>query len=97
MYAVTRQYRFNPRDAAELDRMVAEEFVPLIRKTPGFVSYVWIDTGHGSGASVGVYRDKAGAEESVRVAAEYVRTRMSAILHEKPVVLVGAVKAHATG
>ncbi len=49
MHAVVRRYRFDPKSAAEIDRHVKEGFVPLIRKTPGFVAYYWVDTGGGTG------------------------------------------------
>lgn len=36
MYAVIRHYQFNPKDSAEVDRLIREEFVPLVKKAPGF-------------------------------------------------------------
>ena len=64
MFAVIRHYHFDKKDSAEIDRLVRDGFVPIIRKAKGFVRYYWLDTGEGEGASFGVFKDKAGADES---------------------------------
>ena len=94
MFAVIRHYHFDKKDSAEADRLVREEFVPLIRKAKGFVRYYWLDTGNGEGASFGVFKDKAGADESVQIAAEFVRTKMSKLFRERPEIIEGPIKAH---
>lgn len=94
MFAVIRHYHFNPNDGAEIDRRIREEFVPIIKKANGFVRYYWLDTGEGEGASLSVFRDKAGADESVRLAADWVKVNLSKLLIEKPEVIEGPVKAH---
>ena len=66
MYAVVRRYRFDPNNSEEINRRVRDAFVHLLRKTPGFEAYYWLDTGEGEGASLRVFRDKAGVEESHR-------------------------------
>ena len=63
MYAVIRRYQFDPKSSEEISRRIREGFIPLLRKTPGFVAYHWLDTGDGVGASMGVFEDKAGGEE----------------------------------
>ena len=68
--------------------------MPIIRKAKGFVRYYWLDTGNGEGASFGVFKDKAGADESVALAAEFVRTHMVQLLRQKPEVIEGSIKAH---
>jgi len=94
MFAVIRHYHFKPQDGATIDRMVREEFLPLIRKANGFIRYYWLDTGNGEGASVSVFTDKAGADESIHMAAEYVRDHMSKLVTQKPEIIEGAVQAH---
>jgi hypothetical protein len=94
MYAVIRHYHFDTKDGAEIDRLVRDGFVPLVRKARGFVSYHWIDNGNGEGASFGVFEDKAGADESVRLAADYVAKHMAKFLIKKPVIVEGPVSAH---
>ena len=94
MFAVIRHYHFDKKDSAEIDRLIEQEFVPLIRKAKGFERYYWLDTGEGEGASFGVFRDKEGADESVRLAAEFVRTKMAQLLRQKPEIVEGPIKAH---
>ena len=94
MFAVIRHYHFDKKDSAEIDRLIQEEFVPLIRKGKGFVRYYWLDTGNGEGASFGVFKNKEGADESVTLAAEFVRTKMAQLLRQKPEIIEGPIKAH---
>ena len=51
MFAVIRHYHFDPKDGAEIDRQIREEFVPIVKTAKGFVRYYWLDTGDGEGAS----------------------------------------------
>ena len=94
MFAVIRHYHFDKKDSGEIDRLVREGFVPLIRKAKGFVRYYWLDTGNGEGASFGVFKDKDGADESVALAAEFVRTQLAQLLRQRPEVIEGSIKAH---
>lgn len=94
MYAAVRHYHFNPKDGAAIDAMVQDEFVPLLKKAKGFVRYYWLDTGKGEGASVSVFKNKAGADESIRLAADYIKNHASKLLKEKPEIIEGPVKAH---
>jgi len=94
MFAVIRHYQFDKKDSAEIDRVIQDQFVPIIRKAKGFVRYYWLDTGNGEGASFGVFKDKNGADESVTLAAEFVRNKMAQLLRQKPEVIEGPLKAH---
>jgi hypothetical protein len=94
MFAVIRHYHFDPKNSAEIDRQVREGFVPLIRKAKGFKQYYWLDTGNGQGASFGLFADKAGADESVHLAADFVHEHLSKLLTQKPEVIEGPVVAH---
>jgi len=94
MYAAVRHYHFQVEDGAKIDKMVREEFVPLIKKAKGFVRYYWLDTGKGEGVSMSVFKDKAGADESVRLAAAFVKDHLSQVVVQKPEVIEGPVKAH---
>ena len=93
-FAVIRHYHFDPKNGAEIDKQVREGFVPLIRKAKGFIRYYWLDTGNGEGASFGLFRDKAGADESVRLAADFVQKHLSKLVTSKPEVIEGPVVAH---
>ena len=91
MFAVIRHYHFNPNDGAEIDRLIREEFVPIVKNAKGFVRYYWLDTGNGEGASLSVFKDKTGADESVRLAAEYVKKHLSKLFTEKPEIIEGPI------
>jgi hypothetical protein len=95
MYAVIRKYQFAQGDGEEVDSKVREVFVPLVKKAPGFVAYYWLDTGEGTGASLTVCQDKAGAEESGRIAAEFVQQHLAGMNLSRPEVTQGEVQAHA--
>ena len=94
MFAVIRHYHFDRKEGAEIDHRIREEFVPLIKNAKGFVRYYWLDTGNGEGASLRVFQDKAGADESVRLAVDYVKEHLSKLLTQKPEIIEGPIKAH---
>ena len=94
MYAAVRHYHFKPEDSKKIDQLVQEGFVPLIKQAKGFVRYYWLDTGAGEGASLSVFQDKVGAEESIRLAADFVKANMAELLNQKPEVIEGPIKAH---
>jgi hypothetical protein len=94
MYAVVRHYHFKQEDGEKIDKLVREGFVPLIKKAKGFIRYYWLDTGFGEGASLNVFRDKAGADESNQLAAKFVKANLSDLVTQKPEVIEGPVKAH---
>ena len=64
MYAAVRRYE-GITDDAEAGRLVRESFMPLLEEVSGFIAYYWIDAGEGTMASLSVFEDKAGADESV--------------------------------
>ncbi len=94
MYAVVRHYHFKKEDSKKIDNLVQEGFVPLIKRAKGFIRYYWLDTGEGEGASFSVFMDKAGADESIHLAAEFVKANLSELIMQKPEVIEGPVKAH---
>jgi len=65
-----------------------------VKKAKEFVRYYWLNTGKGEGASVSVFKDKAGPNESVRVGADYVQTHLSKLRIQKPEIIEGPIKAH---
>ena len=95
MYAVIRQYQFDQSGGEEVDRNIRETLVPLLKDVPGFVTYYWLNSGEGSGASLSVFDSKEGAEESVRAAANFVQQHLSGINMSKPEIIEGEVQAHA--
>ncbi|MFE7776248.1 hypothetical protein ACFU5O_20625 [Streptomyces sp. NPDC057445] len=94
MYAAVRRYE-GVTDPAEAARLVDEGFVPLMRQTPGFVAYYWIDAGNAVMVSTSIFQDQAGAEESVSRAADFVRDNLASLLPNPPQVTAGKVVASA--
>ncbi|MER7689913.1 hypothetical protein [Streptomyces sp. NPDC097610] len=94
MYAAIRRYE-GVTDSAEAARLVNEGFVALMRQVPGFVAYYWIDTGDGSMVSTSVFQDRAGADESIARAADFVRDNLASLLPNAPQVMAGEVVASA--
>lgn len=94
MYAAVRRYE-GVTDPAEAGRIVDEGFVPIIRQVPGFVAYFWVDAGGGVMVSTSVFRDRAGADESVERAALFVRDNLAQFLPSPPQVTAGKVVASA--
>ena len=75
MHITIRKYKVDsPKEVA---RLVNEGFFPLIKKVAGFVAYYGIETGEDGWAAVSVFETPAGAEESNRVAAEFVKNNRS--------------------
>ena len=93
MFAVLRRY--SGQGASEvfdaLERNTSE-VERLLRGVPGFVGYTLIRSGDG-GVSVTVCQDKAGTDESSRVAAGWVRQNVPATVNA-PEVVEGNVILH---
>ena len=67
---------------------------PSLRRRRDLCATIWLDTGKGEAASVSVFKDKAGADESVHLAAEYVKEHLSKFITQKPEIIEGPIKAH---
>jgi Antibiotic biosynthesis monooxygenase len=80
MFAAIRRYHTDPESIEEVVRKVNEDFVPLISDMPGFVVYIALNAGQGEYGTVSVFEDQASAEESNRVAEQWVRENLSALL-----------------
>jgi hypothetical protein len=93
MYASIRKYKTD--SAAEVTRLVNEEFIPRIKNLPGFLAYYLVGTGEGFMASVSVFETKDGAEESNKMAASWVKESLSGLMG--PVeITAGEAVAHVT-
>ena len=73
MYAVVRTYSgAGTREFFDLLEKRESEVEAVMRSVPGLVSYTLVRSGEG-GIAMTVCDDKAGAEESTRVAREWIR------------------------
>ncbi len=77
MYTSIRRYTTDPNDAAEIINLVQQGNIKeLIGGIPGFIAYYMIDGGGGTVATVSVFEDQAGADQSNAVAAEWVKEKV---------------------
>jgi hypothetical protein len=91
MHAVIRNY--SGAGARQLFDLLQERKADVeaeIRKVAGLVSYTLMRSGDG-GISVTVCQDKAGADESVRVARDWVQKNAQGIGANPPAVAEGSV------
>ena len=91
MHAVIRMY--SGAGGTKLIDLLQErknEVEALIRSVQGFVSYSLIRTADG-GASVTVCQDKAGTEESMRIAREWIGENASSLAASPPTVVEGTI------
>jgi hypothetical protein len=98
MFATVRRYEgIDAIKRAELTKKVNETLAPRLSKLPGFSSYFLIDTGEGVMSSIGLFDTSAQANESTRVASEWVRDeKLESILVNPPKVTDGEVIVHKT-
>ncbi len=94
MYVSVRWYEMNPAAVDEAMRQVEEGFVPIISKAPGFIAYYALDTGDGVVASISIFADQAGAEESDTVAEEWVMENLTWLLPYPPDITAGEAKVY---
>ncbi len=95
MYAAVRRYE-GITDDAEAGRLVGESFIPQLEHIDGFIAYYWIDAGEGTMASLSVFDHKEGADESVRLAHDWVRENAAELIPNAPQVTEGYVVASDT-
>src|SRR5687767_14952657 len=94
MYAAIRRYQTDPDSVDEVARQVNEGFVPLISDMQGFVAYFALNAGQGEFGSVSVFEDQQSAEESNRVAEDWVNQNLSELLPTPPDFAAGEVVAY---
>ena len=94
MHVAVRRYQLDPASVDEVMRQVNEGFIPIIKDADGFLAYYALNAGAGEIATVSVFEDQAGAEESIRMAGDWVRQNLAALLPDPPDIIAGEVQAH---
>jgi hypothetical protein len=97
MHATIRRYESVDQSRTdELIQKVNTGLVPLLSKMPGFAGYRFIAHGQGVMTSIGLFETEAQADESSRVAADWVaEEKLSEIVPKPPQVTTGRVVAQA--
>ncbi len=96
MHLAIRYYRVDPDSVDEVIRRVNEGFVPIISDAPGFLAYYALDAGDGVLATVSVFENRSGAEESTRMAKDYANEDLGSLIPDPPKVMAGEVVVHET-
>jgi hypothetical protein len=96
IYATIRRYKIITGEKERLNKLVKNEFVPLISGLPGFVAYYGIDAGADYWASLSVFDTKAGSEESNKMAADWVKKNVANLVGGPVEITAGDVVAHKT-
>ena len=94
MHAVIRTY--SGSGATELFDLLEKreaDVETLMRQVEGFVSYHLVETPNG-GTSVTICRDKAGTDESIRKARDWIEANASDLQAHEPMIEEGPVIAH---
>ena len=98
MYGTVRRYEgVDQSRTDELTRKVGESLLPSLSKVPGFGGYYLIEAGNGVMSSIGFSDTSAQADESTRVAANWVREeKLETALPNPPKITGGEVIVHKT-
>ncbi len=96
MFATIRRYEsIDPARVNDLVEKANESLVPSLGELPGFGGYYLIEARDGVVSSIGFFETAAQAEESTRVASDWVREqKLETALPNPPTVTSGEVVAH---
>lgn len=98
MHATIRRYEgVDERRRDELVKNLNEKLLPRLSEMPGFGGYYLIEAGNGVMSSVGFFDTSAQADESSRIAANWVRDeKFETALPNPPKITGGEVLVHET-
>jgi hypothetical protein len=98
MYATIRRYEaIDQTRTTELVQKAESTLVPRLSELPGFNGYFLIEAGNGVISSVGLFDTAAHADESTRVASDWVRDeKLETALPKEPKITTGEVVVHNT-
>src|SRR5437879_7743996 len=98
MFATVKRYEgIDVSKKDELTKKVGESLAPRLSKLPGFSGYFLIDTGNGVMSTIGLFDTSIQANESTRVASEWVRGEKAETILQTPLnVTGGAVSGRRT-
>jgi hypothetical protein len=91
MHVSIRRYS-QVRSVAEVCRKIADSFVPLLRRSPGFIAYYAIDGGGGTMATISIFSTEAMALESNEKAAGWLKENVADLQPVSPEITSGEVK-----
>ena len=90
-YTAIRNYRNEAPDALDQRRTRADAIKEIIEGIDGFQAYYLLDTQEGGFATICVFEDRAGAEESTRAAGKWVAENIADWTPNPPTIIQGEV------
>ena len=96
MHISIRRYR-KVRSVKEVCSKIGESFVPLLRKSPGFIAYYAVDGGGDSMATVSIFSTERMALESNEIAAKWLAEHVADLQPEPPEIIAGKAEVVAAG
>ncbi len=93
MYSVVRVYKM--KSVGDIDKVVDTTrtgFLPIVTKAPGFIAYTMAAAPDGALVTIGMFADRAGAEESTRLASDWVRDNLAWSVEGPPKIAEGEVR-----
>ena len=89
MHGAIREYRLQPGTAEETIGKIGEQFIPLIANVPGLRAYTVTVVGDAKIVTTSVFENQAGAGQSVKRAADWVKRTLGSAVIGPPRVTVG--------
>jgi hypothetical protein len=98
MFATIRRYEaIDQARTSELVKKTDETLLPSLSDLPGFSGYSLIEAGDGVVSSISFFDTSAHADESTRVASDWVREqKLETALPNPPKITTGEVVVHKT-
>ena len=99
MFATIRRYEgIDQSRTTEVVKKVDESLMPKLSELPGFGGYSLIDTANGVISSIAFYETSAQADQSSKVAADWVRDeKLESAVPNPPKITTGEVVVHKAG
>ena len=73
MHAAIRRYKVRPEVTTEAIKHIMENFVPLIKQSPGLLAYYVLDEGDGSFSTVTIFEERDQLEKANGLAANWMK------------------------
>ena len=91
MYASLRKYEIKPGLEADLIQSAEREFLPIIKKAAGFVSYFIVSAGNNFVNTVSIFDEESQVKASDQLAAEWVSENMAQFVVGTPEITQGEI------
>lgn len=91
MHISIRRYT-QVRSIGEVCRKISESFVPVLRRSPGFIAYYALDAGNGDMATISIFSTEAMALESNEKAASWLKDNVADLQPVPAEIMGGEVK-----